>query len=83
MPCFAHFIPSALSFSWKKVLKKEKNGVFALFLLFSVFDGLSVCFASSLSLNVPLMLMAVTSGLLYLVLKYIKKYTSLLDELGR
>lgn len=83
IPCLRHFKPSPLSYSWKKVLKKEKNGVFAIFLLFCVFDILSVGFAPSLSYNVPLLFMAVASGVAYLVLKYIKKYTSLLDEHGR
>jgi len=33
IPNFKNFRRPALSFSWKKVLKKEKNGVFAVFLL--------------------------------------------------
>lgn len=83
IPNLKHFKSSSLSFSWKKVLKKEKNGVFALFLLFSIFDSLSANLSHSLSCNIPLLLMAVVSGVAYLVLKYIKKYTSLLDEQGR
>ena len=33
-----HSFKPNISFSWKKVAKKEKNGLFGLFLLFWVFE---------------------------------------------
>ena len=38
LPNFSNFISSNFPFSWKKVLKKEKNGLAALFLIFCLFD---------------------------------------------
>ncbi|MEK6482104.1 hypothetical protein WJR50_31480 [Catalinimonas sp. 4WD22] len=38
IPDFSRFIQPALSFSWKKVLKKEKNGLAAVCILFFLFD---------------------------------------------
>lgn len=87
IPGFSRFKKPAYPFSWKKVLKKEKNGVFALFLIFTLFDGvasycLNVC-GSCVNVNPPLLSLTVVSGISYLVLKIIKKHTSLLDETGR
>lgn len=83
LPRFNRFKPSGLPFSWKKVAKKEKNGVFALFLLFSLFDFIVAWQAPSVSVNFGLLVMTVASGIGYVVLKYIKKHTKLLDEQGR
>lgn len=83
VPCFKHFKRSALPYSWKKVLKKEKNGVFALLLLFSVFDAITAQLSGQTEVNMPLLALTVASGIAYLVLKYLKRRTSLLDEQGR
>lgn len=83
IPRIGHFKPSALPFSWKKVVKKEKNGVFALFLLFSLFDSMAVWQTENFSVNRVLLAMALLSGMAYVILKYIKKHTRLLDEEGR
>jgi hypothetical protein len=86
------FIPSLgkwnnpdLSFSWKKVLKKEKNGLFAIFLLIYIFN----CWTSWLmtgeyftSKSWSLYAMIIT-GVLYFVLKFIKSGTKWLNEEGR
>lgn len=82
IPCFRKFVPSALSFSWKKVIKKEKNGWFALLLIFCIFDGIAV-WQLGFHCNVILLALAIVSGVVYLALKYLKKYTKLLDEQGR
>ena len=82
IPCLKRFRPTDLPFSWKKVIKKEKNGVFALFLLFSLFDGI-VAWQTGVLPNYVLLALTVVSGISYLILKYIKKRTELLDEKGR
>lgn len=82
-PRFKQFKPSRLPFSWKKVVKKEKNGIFALFLLFSLFDFIVSWQTASVPVNRELLVMAAVSGVGYLVLKFIKKHTRLLDEQGR
>lgn len=83
IPNFKLFKPSDLPFSWKKVAKKEKNGVFALFLLFCLFDFIVVWQTGTISANLILWVMALLSGIAYVLLKYIKKHTHLLDEEGR
>jgi steroid 5-alpha reductase family enzyme len=74
------------TFSIKKVLKKEKNGVFALFLLlaaaFSWMDYLKN--GSILPIGKTWSIYAaITTGVIYLVLKVIKSKTSLLNEAGK
>lgn len=83
IPRIRQFKPSSLLFSWKKVAKKEKNGVFALFLLFSLFDFIAAWQTGAVSVNRILLAMTLVSGIAYVVLKYIKKRTRLLDEQGR
>lgn len=83
VPRISQFVPSRLHFFWKKAVKKEKNGVFALFLLFSLFDGLTAWQVKAITVNYVLIVMALATGLAYVVLKYLKKYTTLLDEQGR
>lgn len=83
VPCLSHFERSPLPFSWKKVLKKEKNGVFALLLLFSLFDTITATLTGRTELNTPLLALTAASGIAYLVLKYLKRRTTLLDEQGR
>ncbi len=89
IPTFNHFEKPAYPFSWKKILKKEKNGVFALFLIFTLFDGIATASYSQnacgsfIHINPTLLALTIISGVSYLVLKIIKKKTSLLDERGR
>lgn len=83
VPCLRRFKRSPLPFSWKKVLKKEKNGVFALLLLFSLFDAITATLTGRIELNTPLLALSAASGIAYLALKYLKRRTTLLDEQGR
>lgn len=74
-----------LSFSWKKVLKKEKNGLFAIFLLIYIFN----CWTSWLMTGEYFTTKSwsfyamVFTGVLYFILKFIKSGTKWLDEEGR
>lgn len=72
-------------FSIKKVLKKEKNGIAALFGLFFIFDNLNTyCEWGKFMFQQNFWFWAfIISAIVYLVLKVIKKYTSILDEIGR
>ncbi|MBK8348070.1 MAG: DUF1295 domain-containing protein [Saprospiraceae bacterium] len=74
-----------LSFSWKKVLKKEKNGLFAIFLLVFIFN----CWLTWLSngqfitqKSWSIWSMIIT-GVLYFILKGLKSGTKMLEEEGR
>lgn len=74
-----------LQFSWKKVLKKEKNGLFALFLVFYIFEVVHIS-VSGHSIQFPvnwLLYATAITGMTYLVLKFLKRSTSLLDEEDR
>jgi hypothetical protein len=72
-----------LTFSWKKVLKQEKNGFVAVFLIFVIFDFSGQIVNGTSDFNYFLLASFVVTGLLYLLLRYFKNNTSLLNESGR
>jgi len=82
-PKFSHYKKPVYPFSWKKVLKKEKNGLAALFIVFAIFYA-----TEKVINNEPIQYNYITIGcivtcVLYLVLKIFKKYTKVLDTEGR
>ena len=83
IPNFKNFQKPNLSFSWKKVLKKEKNGLFALFLIFTLFDILGEIIDRELNFNYVFILFCVFTGISYVVIKYLKTRTSFLNETNR
>ena len=85
LPKHFNYVRPKLQFSWKKVLKKEKNGLFALFLLLCLFRLIGDLVRGEFSLIEERLSIfgAVLTGIIYLVLKYLKKRTKLLNEVGR
>lgn len=83
IPSLKRFVPPKISFSWRKVLKKEKNGVFALTLIFCCFDAIGASQNDTIDLNWILLSSAIASGIAYVLLEYFKKRTHLLDESRR
>ena len=83
LPRFSQFIKPSLPFSWKKVLKKEKNGLVAVFMLFFFFYASGQYILGKKIDNFFLFYGCVISIVMYLVLKYLKKYTKIFDEDGR
>lgn len=83
VPKFKKFKKSDLPFSWKKVLKKEKNGLFALFLIFLVFDFSGEMIENGTDYNYFLLGMCILTGISYVVLTFLKKRTKLLNEEDR
>lgn len=83
VPNFENYKKSNLPFSWRKVLKKEKNGLFGLFLIFCVFDLSGELIKNETNYNYFLIAMSILTGLSYIILKYLKMKTNLLDELNR
>jgi protein-S-isoprenylcysteine O-methyltransferase Ste14 len=69
--------------SWKKVLKMEKNGLAAVFIIFSGLDIVGELIKRTNRFDYVLMASAILSFLLYLLLKYLKNRTHLLDEKER
>lgn len=72
-----------LTFSWKKVLKKEKNAFAAIFLIFCLFDITEKIAYNKTNFNTIWIYMAVFSSIIYLILRTIKRKTKLLDEPNR
>ena len=83
VPCLRLFRPSLMRFSWRKVVKKEKNGLFALLLVFSLFDAVGYAVGGGHALSILLLGSTAASGLLYVVLTVVKRHTAWLDEAGR
>jgi protein-S-isoprenylcysteine O-methyltransferase Ste14 len=83
IPKFSLFVKPSISFSWKKVLKKEKNGLTALFLVFFSFYSLGEYAKGAVPDNTFLLISCVATLILYFVLKSIKHNTHWLDEKGR
>ncbi|MFV0418343.1 MAG: methyltransferase family protein [Dysgonomonas sp.] len=80
---FKKYISPSVDFSWKKVLKKEKNGFFAIFLTFSIFNVIGNLIVNEKNFNYPLLILCLLTGVSYLILKYLKRNTNLLEEKGR
>jgi len=72
-----------LPFSWKKVLKKEKNGLVNVFLIFCVMDVASAFIRKNGEYNKALAAACMFTIVLYLILKFLKYNTTLLNEEGR
>lgn len=83
LPNLKLFVKPSLSFSWKKVLKKEKNGFLALFLVFMVFNVVGEWVEGDTHYNKFLLVMCLISIVNYCVLEYFKKRTQILNEQGR
>lgn len=83
VPSFKNFVKPELSFSWKKVLKKEKNGLAAVFLVFSMFDMLGKLIQGREDFNYVFIYGIGVTVIIYLILKFLNKKTSVLDEKGR
>jgi protein-S-isoprenylcysteine O-methyltransferase Ste14 len=83
IPRFSQFISPALPFSWKKILKKEKNGFAAIFIIFSIMDITGELVNGRTRFNLILFGFCAFSCLLYLILKYMKWRTNILNEEGR
>ncbi|MFA5816332.1 MAG: isoprenylcysteine carboxylmethyltransferase family protein [Bacteroidales bacterium] len=81
---FKNWTPPKMSFSWKKVLKKEKNGFLAIFLVFFLFQC-TRNIINDINIISPnwLFYATIVSGVSYVILKIIKNATNLLDEEDR
>lgn len=83
IPAISGYRKPRLPFSWKKVLKKEKNGLVNIFLIFCAMDILGAWLRKDDTFNVILLYACLLSVVLYLILKYLKYRTHLLNEEGR
>jgi protein-S-isoprenylcysteine O-methyltransferase Ste14 len=80
IPDFRLFVRPENPFRWRKVLRQEKNGLAALFIIFSLFDLAGQLASGSSHYNYPLHGACIASILLYGILRYMKKKTHLLHD---
>lgn len=83
IPNTKNFRTPNLPFSWKKVLKKEKNGLAAVFIIFMVFDIAGKMLQQRTDYNYFYIGACIFTLFLYLILKYLKSQTTVLNEAGR
>lgn len=83
VPSFKNFVKPELSFSWRKVFKKEKNGLAATFIIFALFDILGKWIEGREDYNYVFIYGTAVTLVIYLILKFLNKKTSVLDEKGR
>ena len=83
VPSFNNFVNPELSFSWRKVFKKEKNGLVAVFIVFALFDTLGKWIQGREDYNYVFIYGTAVTLVVYLILKFLNKKTSVLDEKGR
>jgi len=83
IPSFKNFVAPSLPFSWKKILKKEKNGFAAIFIIFTLMDISGELIKGETRFNLVLLGFCAFSCIVYLILKYMKWHTNLLNEEGR
>jgi len=83
IPRFKNFIKPEWPFSWKKVLKKEKNGLASVFVVFTVFNVAGELIQHKTDYNYFFIISCIICVVLYFILKYLKRRTAILDEEGR
>ena len=90
-PKFSRCKKNVYPFSWKKVMKKEKNGLAALFIVFTLFyvaERAIELYVLEKPIGELVQINYITIGcaatcVLYFILKILKKYTKVLDSEGR
>jgi isoprenylcysteine carboxyl methyltransferase (ICMT) family protein YpbQ len=80
IPDFKLYVKPATSFRWKKVLNQEKNGLAALFIIFSILDLVEQLVRNNLEHNYVLHAITLTIIIFFCILRYLKKKTQALDE---
>lgn len=80
VPRFSQFQRPETRFSLRKILKKEKNGLFATFLIFALFDIIYETASGHDHFNTIFLVGTGLTLLMYAVLKLLKYRTSILEE---
>ena len=78
---FKNYVKPVESFSWKKIIRQEKNGFVAVFVVFFIFDAIKEYInTGSVSIQTWEFYAMTGSILLYLIIKSLLKLTSILDD---
>ncbi|MBK1894388.1 methyltransferase family protein [Chryseobacterium paridis] len=80
IPNLGLFSKNDMSFSIKKVLKKEKNGLFAMFLIFMLFDLTKEWIGNHSDHNLFFISGTLLTMIIYIVLKVLKMNTRILES---
>lgn len=83
VPNFKNFVKPNLTFSWKKVVRKEINGLFLLVLIFFFFDYIGVLTKNEVNYNPFLFYSSIVLTVAIIVIKIIKKKTDILKQENR
>ena len=83
LPRFGNWVKPSLSFSWKKALRQEKNGLLAIFLVYATFHLTQTWALRHHPLDNTLLGLTAVSLAAYVVLKLLKKQTKCLADDGR
>lgn len=80
VPKFKNFVKSEYKFNWRKVLRQEKNGFAAVFIIFCFFDIIGEQLKILPEYNIILHVAGSLSILIYLILKFLKYHSKLLHD---
>lgn len=82
IPSFKNWKKPALTFSWKKVLHKEKNGFLAIFVVIFIFKTVEIYIEKNIYIIEDTWLIYATAFALfyYIIVKYTKKWTNILNH---
>ncbi|MGB8993566.1 MAG: isoprenylcysteine carboxylmethyltransferase family protein [Desulfobaccales bacterium] len=79
IPRFKNWRPPSLPFSWKSAIKREYGSFFAIIVTFTALELLAGLFSQGkLTLDAIWLKLFIGSGVLYLVIRYLKKKTQVL-----
>ena len=82
IPNFKKFKKPELAFSWIKIIKKEINGIAGIFIIFSFFDLAGHFIQNENNYNYFIIILCVLTIVMNLIMRYIKKRTTLLNDMG-
>ncbi|MFH0756437.1 MAG: isoprenylcysteine carboxylmethyltransferase family protein [Bacteroidota bacterium] len=80
VPAFRNFRKPEMPFSWRKVVRKEKNGLAAVFLIFFVFNVMGELVAGERDFNLVFAAGFLLSVINYIIAKLLIKRTRLLES---
>jgi protein-S-isoprenylcysteine O-methyltransferase Ste14 len=82
-PSFKNYSPGTFKFNFRKVIRREKNGLFAIFILFFLFQySEDIVQRASFVIVWDFWVYAfIASGFFYLLIKVVRKRTNLLSDL--
>jgi protein-S-isoprenylcysteine O-methyltransferase Ste14 len=81
IPNFKNFVKPVLGFSWKKVIRNEKNGLLSVFFIFCVFDIIGEMIEKKGTYNYFLMGGFIVSLIFFIIIQYLKKRTKVFSEI--